>query len=302
MDNVFEKLLSLCVETGRLYEPEMIFIGGMAVYLHTVNKDQSAQFAEATKDADVYISLSGFSDLRDIEELSQNARLSKHEFRKNGFSFDVYTERQSSLPVPYADVAAHAHTFDGVRVAAPEHLLVLKLEAAVNRHGSEHGRKDAKDVIRLLLVAGGALDASLSVKFMQEAHLAHLHLILKGVEFISLAKGNAQLAKRLRQTCQGTVDRIDEAFSGGIGDALETKEGAPKPVLAGVHCGTITKIVGDLLGQKTGRDPDILTWHARANLKGLNLKVQDNVEIEYAHGVGTVKVLGVEVSGKSVGR
>lgn len=217
MRDSFENLLSICVDTGRMYEPSMVFIGGIAVYLHAVNQEQVAHYAEATKDADVYISTAGFADLREIEELSQNSRLSKHEFQKEGFSFAVYTERRSNLPVPYADVAAHAHEINGVQVAAPEHLLVLELEAAVNRHGSEHGRKDAKDVIRLLLVGGDKFNAELTVKFLQEPQLEHLHAILNGPEFVALAMGNSQLAKRLRQECQRTVSRIDRAFEGEQG-------------------------------------------------------------------------------------
>ena len=67
----------------------LVFIGGIAVYLHTINAENLADLAEATRDADLYISISGFSDLRDIEEVSANPRLSKHEFRKDGFSFDA---------------------------------------------------------------------------------------------------------------------------------------------------------------------------------------------------------------------
>jgi len=214
MSGDFEKLLAICNETGRLYEPGLIFIGGIAVYLHAINQPQVEPYAEATKDADVYISLASFSDMRDIEELSQNARLSKHEFQKGGFSFDVYTERQSSLPIPYSEIAAHAQEFSGVLVASPEHLLVLKLAAAVDRHASEHGRKDAKDVIRLLLVGATEFDAELAVKFMKDEHLKHLHVIIDGPEFVALAKGNSQMAKQLRRSCDVLVKRIDRAFKG----------------------------------------------------------------------------------------
>lgn len=212
MQQNFERLLSICIDTGRLYEPGMIFIGGIAVYMHAVNKVGAAEFAEATNDADVYISIAGFSDLRDIEELSANSRLSKHEFQKGGFSFDVYTERQARLPVPYSEVAAHAVETNGVYIAAPEHLLVMKLEAAVDRHGSVHGQKDAKDVIRLLLVGLNDFDAELAVKFMSEKHIIHLRSIMAGPEFVALAKGNSQLAKRLREKCESVFLRIERAF------------------------------------------------------------------------------------------
>ncbi len=208
----FSRLVSLCHEIGRLYEPGLVFIGGIGVYLHTVNTPGLAELAEATRDADLYISISGFSDLREIEELSANARLSKHEFRKGGFSFDVYTERHSRLPVPYAEVAADAREYDGVRVAAQEHLLVLKLEAAVERKGSEHGRKDIKDIIRLMLVAAqSAFDPGRCVAFMQDRHLELLEDIARGPEFSSLARGNAKEAKALRSRFATVLGQIREA-------------------------------------------------------------------------------------------
>ncbi len=74
-----------------MYEPDIVFIGGIAVYLHAVNHELTRPYAEMTAIADVYMSLSAFSDLRDTEEVVQNARLSKHGFQKQGFSFDVYT-------------------------------------------------------------------------------------------------------------------------------------------------------------------------------------------------------------------
>ena len=208
----FERLVSLCHEIGRLYEPGLVFIGGIGVYLHAINTPGLAELAEATRDADLYISISGFSDLREIEELSANTRLNKHEFRKGGFSFDVYTERQSGLPVPYAEVAADVREYDGVKVAAPEHLLVLKLEAAVERKGSEHGRKDVKDIIRLMLVAAAStFDAKRCAAFMQDRHLAMLEEIAKGPEFLSLARGNAKEAKAMRQQFSAVLAVIHKA-------------------------------------------------------------------------------------------
>ena len=215
---LFAKLLPLCHEVGRMYEPGLIYIGGIAVYLHAANTEGVSELSEATQDADFYISVAGFSDLREIEELTANSLQSKHEFRKRDFSFDVYTERHSKLPVPYANVAACALSYDGVLVAAPEHLIVLKLEAAINRRESEHGRKDVKDIIRLLLVAaqmektGKAFDADLACAFMQQGHFDMLGEILKGPEFLALALGNAKTAKSMRAICAAVMNKIEKAF------------------------------------------------------------------------------------------
>lgn len=208
----FGDLLSVVSEVGRLYE-DLVYIGGIAVYLHAVNHQASEPFAEATTDADLYISLANLSDLRNIEELTQNPRLSKQEFRKGGFSFAVYAERQSKLPVPYSQVMAHAVNYDAVRVAALEELLVLKLEAAVDRHASAHGQKDAKDVIRILFLSQlCGLDADRAVAYMRPGHFERLRLIVKGPEFLSLAQGNAKTAKALRLACEKSFLRIKAAF------------------------------------------------------------------------------------------
>lgn len=212
--NDFQKLLAEVQEVGRLYDG-VVFIGGIAVYLHAINHEAISDYVEATQDADFYISLSSLSDLREIEELVPNSRLSKHEFKRRQFSFDVYAERQSLLPVPYDQVAAHAVDYDGIRVAALEDLLVLKLEAAADRHASEHGRKDAKDVIRILLLASHAgFDARRSVAYMQPRHFERLGRIVEGPEFTALAQGNAKLAKLLRQQASRVFQGIEGAYGG----------------------------------------------------------------------------------------
>ncbi len=212
----FDRLLSLCQEIGLLYEPGLVFIGGIGVFLHAVNHAEVKELAEATQDADLYISVAGYSDLREIEELTANNRLSKHEFKKGGFSFDVYTERQSKLPVPYSHVSARAQSYDGVRVAAPEHLLILKLDAAVERKGSEHGRKDIKDIIRLFLVSASrkAFDTKACCSFMQDRHYAMLEEISKGPEFLSLALGNAKHAKQMRTRFDLLLNLIRKEYLG----------------------------------------------------------------------------------------
>ena len=203
----FEELLSACTELAESFPEGVIFIGGIAVYLHCINREQTCEYAEFTHDADFYISLADMADLRDIEEVTPNRRLQKHQLIKRGFEFDIYTERHSSLIVPYDQVLAHSHVYGNLRVACLEHLLVLKLEAYRDRHSSAKGRKDAKDVIRIGLAgenAGlnirklGTLNPELCVGYLSEEHLRHLSDIAKGPEFMSLARGNAKLAKGLR--------------------------------------------------------------------------------------------------------
>lgn len=211
-DSNFSDLLAVVQETGQLYE-DLVYIGGIAVYLHAINHERTQEFAEATHDADFYISLANLSDLRSIEEVTVNKRLAKQEFRKSGFAFDVYAERQSDLPVPYDMVAAHATDYDGVKVAALEELLILKLEAAVDRHASEHGRKDAKDVIRILILANEVdFDAERATAFMSDKHFERLTKIAEGPEFTALAQGNVKVARGLRTMAAKTFEAIRTAF------------------------------------------------------------------------------------------
>lgn len=200
-DQEFEVLLGACCEIAELFPEGVVFIGGIAVYLHCINHKQASAFAEFTHDADFYISMADMADLRDIEEVTVNRRLSKHQLIKKGFEFDIYTERHSSLLVPFDEVISHARRYGAMNVACLEHLLVLKLEAYLDRKHSAKGQKDAKDIIRLGLVAansGKMLRPNLCVGYLRDDHLQLLTAVAKGPEFVALAKGNAKVAKSLR--------------------------------------------------------------------------------------------------------
>jgi hypothetical protein len=199
-DTEFQELLTACGEIAQAYPEGVVFIGGIAVYLHAVNSTQAA-LAEFTHDADFYISLADIADLRDQEELVTNRRLSKHQMVKRGFEFDIYTERQASLAVPYEAVRAHAEVYGGIRVASLEHLLVLKLEAFRDRGASAKGAKDAKDVLRIAAVAAHrpqGFRAGLAAPYLREEHDDLLDVVDRGPYATALARGNAVRAKELR--------------------------------------------------------------------------------------------------------
>lgn len=198
----FGNLLLACQEIAALFSQGVVFIGGIAVYLHSINCEETKALAEFTHDADFYISLADMADLRDLEEVVANRRLSKHQLIKRGFEFDIYTERHSALPVAYDQVMAHSVAYDALRVASVEHLLVLKVEAYRDRHASSKGQKDAKDLIRLGLIAqarGRSLVADQVSAYLSEDHYKLLERIQRGPDFLSLAKGNAKLAKIMRE-------------------------------------------------------------------------------------------------------
>ena len=216
-DAEFDRLLAACAEVAGLFQEGVAFIGGIAVYLHAINLPGTRDFAEATHDADIYISLADMADLRDLEEVTANRRLSKHQMVKHGFEFDIYTERQSSLIVPYDAVMAHAVSYDGTRVASLEHLLVLKLEAFADRKGSVKGDKDAKDLLRIGAVAArgaSGFRAALSAPYIRDVHIDLLTLVERGPQVTSLAMGNAMVAKRLRREFGVLVAAVKKDYAG----------------------------------------------------------------------------------------
>jgi hypothetical protein len=199
----FSELLLACRELSTMFPDGVVYIGGIAVYLHAVNNDDARPFAEFTHDADFYISIADMADLRDIEEVTPNRRLNKHQLVKRGFEFDIYTERHSALIVPYDQAMAHAVEYERIRVASLEHLFVLKLEAYRDRAASAKGTKDAKDLIRIALSSRSRkkpLNEGLIAPYLTDDHLRLLDRIARGPDFLSLAKGNAKDAKNLRET------------------------------------------------------------------------------------------------------
>jgi hypothetical protein len=210
-DAEFPVLLAACEQLSTQFRDGIVFIGGIAVYLHAINNPATRGYAEATHDGDFYISMADMSELRDIEELTSNRRLSKHQLVKAGFEFDIYTERHSSLIVPYSAVVAHAESYGGLKVASLEHLLVLKLEAFRDRKSSSKGSKDAKDLIRIAAIAAARkqpLAARLVDPYLSDEHQQLLDELSRRPEFVAMTRGNAKEAKKLRIQFAAAVSAI----------------------------------------------------------------------------------------------
>lgn len=81
---LWNKILEVVKEIGIFFD-DAVFIGGVAVFLHTQKKMVQMDIAEFSHDADFYISLLSYSELRDIEEITQNICLRKSQLIKKKY-------------------------------------------------------------------------------------------------------------------------------------------------------------------------------------------------------------------------
>lgn len=196
-------------ELSALFPDGIVFIGGVAVLLHVRDQHLPPRFVELSHDGDFYVSLSDFADLRDLEEVTANRRLDKHQIIKDGFEYDVYLEDHNSLRVRFVDVLAASTVVDGVRLASLEHLLILKLDAYASRRGSAKGRKDERDLVKItyLMRPTGPRPALLA-GYLTLDDAAALDAVRRSSEIMDLCGGNAHEARELRSAVGGVVDAI----------------------------------------------------------------------------------------------
>lgn len=211
----WQKLLATVDEIQEWFPEGVAFIGGIAVYAHAMAKDETAQYAAKSHDADFMILLPEFVDLRDIEALTPNRRLGKQQFVKNGYEFDVYVEGQNDLPVPAAEALVSSEIKSGLRVACCEHLLVLKAAALLDRRGSAKGDKDEDDIVRIMLVAD-ALDTD-KLSRLTDAFVSEIERAVAGDAVLRLASGNKHLAKALRNKTMARLGEIRQAHRDNYG-------------------------------------------------------------------------------------
>jgi hypothetical protein len=212
----WKRLLKAVAEIQEWFPDGVAFIGGIAVYAHAkAAADELAKFAAMSHDADFMILLPDFADLRDVEVLTPNRRLGKQQFVKDGFEFDVYVEGQHNLPVPADEAIAASEVKSGLRVACLEHLLILKMKAYEDRKGSDKGKKDEDDVMRLLLL-GDTWRAELLSRLTDEM-VELLTRVASGDSAVRLSAGNLHEAKALRTKAQKSLVAIQKAHQENYG-------------------------------------------------------------------------------------
>ena len=197
-------------ELSDLFPDGLVFSGGIAVYLHARQAKLAPWGIEFSHDGDFYISLADFSDLRDIEEVTANRRLSKHQFIKNGIEFDVYLEYNNGLRVPYADAWTRSSIIDNVRVTSLEHLLLLKLDAYADRKASAKGRKDERDLIRIThILSRQQIHKTWLEPYATAEDVRLLTGAIRSPEFVSMTQ-NVRQASKLRTNFQTVLDAVRE--------------------------------------------------------------------------------------------
>jgi len=206
----WQKVWGVVKQVTSGFAEDCVLIGGVAVYLHTKEAARPEIPVEFTQDADMYIGQHAWPDLRDAYVVVPNRRLSKHQITVGDVEVDLYIEHHNKLRVEYADLALAAVVIEGIRVAALEHLLLLKLAALADRGSSPHGQKDRRDVAKILvllndtpphylLAQGGDDDVDL------------LDVVLKSSAFLEIPDDNAHAATRLRKQATTFVTKLKKA-------------------------------------------------------------------------------------------
>ncbi|HVA54306.1 MAG TPA: hypothetical protein VNI53_00680 [Gammaproteobacteria bacterium] len=200
--------------------PGAVFIGGLAVYLHTQNRAlgklpvSREQLAEFSHDVDTYISLLDLGALRDMYEVIANERLHKHQVKVGGIEADIYVEHNNKLRVPYTELVAWASAYGSMKVAAIGHLQVLKLDAAAGRTGTSKGDKDTRDLVKMSVLASDE-DQDLFEPYLDSRGLARLKEVGASPSvFTSITRGNALHATQLRGLFNAFIDRLRERTPG----------------------------------------------------------------------------------------
>ncbi len=210
MNEHWERLLTLARRVSSEF-PDAVFIGGVAVACHAMRAN--ADLVESSHDADLYLSLAGKNEMRDRYEVLRNERLGKDSVLVEGEDFDLYVERQHRLAIPYDEASAFAEVIDEINVAALEHLLVLKLDAARDRRGSSKGDKDLRDIARIVVLLESPR-AQLLVNHLDEQRLAALGMLETQRDIFSRMGLNPHDGRKMRRRLDEHLLRIRSLANG----------------------------------------------------------------------------------------
>jgi hypothetical protein len=97
-----------------------------------------------------------------------------------------------------------------VRVASLEHLLVLKVDAYGDRKGSAKGRKDERDIIRIVYLLNSRPSKTRLGPYLDSKFFGRLTEVARSGEFVVLCKGNVHQASKLKIAYTKTLRIIEK--------------------------------------------------------------------------------------------
>lgn len=165
-ENLTQESWKALISLSKKYK--FILIGGWAAFLWTRT--------HKSKDIDIVVDLAGLNALRSEFEVQKNERMRKYEIRMEKFDIDIYLPFYSRLAIPLQDLGNYCQSVEGIKLANPQALLILKQAAEIDRRGSTKGRKDAIDIMCLLLYSGISLEkyVALLKKYSLKKYLGEL--------------------------------------------------------------------------------------------------------------------------------
>ncbi len=193
----WEKLTELSKEI------KFILIGGWAAYLWTG--------LHKSKDIDIIADYDTLAYLNKKYDLNKNESLKKYEIKFDKFDVDIYLPHYSRLTIPAEDLKNYTAVVKGLTTLIPEAFLILKQGAEVERRHSIKGRKDAIDILTLLMYA--PLDIKkykeILMKYHKKDYIAELIFIINNfdnddlqylnIDFMKFKKWKKEMLSKLQK-------------------------------------------------------------------------------------------------------
>lgn len=194
----WEKLIELSKEI------KFTLIGGWAAYLWTG--------MHKSKDIDIIVDYDTLLKLQKEYRLEKNDRLKKYEIKFDKFDIDIYLPGYSRLAVPVEDILKeHTTMLKGITTATPEVLLILKQGAEIERRNTIKGKKDAIDILTLLIHAPISLEKYRKIlsKYKKEKYIEELATVIKNfddrdiqylaIDFVEFKKWKKKILEELKR-------------------------------------------------------------------------------------------------------
>jgi hypothetical protein len=197
-------------DVAKLSGGEIVFIGGVATYLHVQRRPKAVLPLEKTHDVDASISAVASGIIRDHHEFTENHHLHKAQIRVDNIDVDLYPQQISRLRFSYLDLAPYAQRYRGFQIAAIPHILLLKVDAIEGRGNSGKGAKDRRDAAKLLVLLRGSPQArQLLAGLAAPSDLKSLRAVAKSPALMEIVHGNAKTASTLRKKAEEAIDAVE---------------------------------------------------------------------------------------------